>query len=725
MAGLVPDKRGPKGAHRLTPEVVADIAARRAAGASYRTIAAAVGVSDASVRRASRPATDTPAAGNDHDDEHATPRATGVAETIGQGNPAEAGLPVLPAPADRSGERPAARWGLLVSAEPVSAPAARVPLAGRLLAIPALEATGLLDCATEVFGRLRNGFYDLDTILVEGVLRALAGQPRAEGSTRINPAALGRVLGSGRAPEVKTIRAKITALAATGRAEELLAAMAARHKTRLDAPSPDLTAVFYVDGHVRAYQGGRKVAKTHLSRLKFPAPATVETWVSDASGDPVLVVMAEPGASLAMELRRLLPDLRRAVGDDRRVLVGFDRGGWSPALFAHMGAQGFDVLTWCKVPAENVHPDLFTDVTYRDEAGRRHAWRVADTTVDLPAGDDEQVFTMRQVTLLVANNKTGREEHPQASTRQIHILTTRTDLAVGEVIYRMGSRWRQENYFRYARMHFDLDSHDAYATTQDDPARLVPNPGKKKAHQQVLAARARYDRALAANDAAMLQAVSPPLGESVLITNMDHDGLTADLRAAGADLHGAQATRRAIPARLPLAQVNPGQQVLDVQTKLITHAIRIAAFNTAATLARAIRVHTGYARANHEAHALVRPVLIGSGDIDPGDGVLTVRLDPLATARATAAIAELCEHLAATQTRYPGTDLVLRHEVKARPRPHKNYDAMSRVLGTGPRASTRRCSASVRTRRGHSTTTRWAGRSINCSWRTRQACSRA
>jgi hypothetical protein len=55
--------------------------------------------------------------------------------------------------------------------------------------------------------------------------------------------------------------------------------------------------------------------------------------------------MADPGASLAMELRRLLPDLRRAVGDQRRVLVGFDRGGWSPTLFEHMDAQGFDVLT--------------------------------------------------------------------------------------------------------------------------------------------------------------------------------------------------------------------------------------------------------------------------------------------------------------------------------------------------------------------------------------------
>ena len=126
-------------------------------------------------------------------------------------------------------------------------------------------------------------------------------------------------------------------------------------------------------------------------------------------------------------------------------------------------------------------------------------------------------------------------------------------------------------------------------------------------------------------------------------------------------------TGRAIPARLPLAQVNPGQQVLDIQTKLITHAIRITAFNTATTLARAIRVHTSYARANHEAHTLIRQALTGSGDIDPRNGVLTVRLDPLPTRRATTAIAQLCEHLTATHTLYPGTNLTLRYEIKTRP----------------------------------------------------------
>ena len=89
------------------------------------------------------------------------------------------------------------------------------------------------------------------------------------------------------------------------------------------------------------------------------------------------------------------------------------------------------------------------------------------------------------------------------------------------------------------------------------------------------------------------------------------------------------------PARLPLAQVNPGQQVLDIQPKLISHAIRIAAFNAAATLARDARVHTGHARANHQAHNLVRQGLTSSAGIDPSDGVLTIRLDRLPTQCAT------------------------------------------------------------------------------------------
>jgi hypothetical protein len=152
---------------------------------------------------------------------------------------------------------------------------------------------------------------------------ALAGEPRAEGATRIPPGAPGRVLGLDRAPEVKTIRSKLGELASAGQACDLVMALARRHA----AARPEAIGFLHADGHARACYGTRKVQKTHVARLKFPAPATMETWVTDSDGDPVFMVIAEPSDSLAGELKRLLPDLRRIAGEGRRVTVCLDRGG--------------------------------------------------------------------------------------------------------------------------------------------------------------------------------------------------------------------------------------------------------------------------------------------------------------------------------------------------------------------------------------------------------------
>jgi len=385
----------------------------------------------------------------------------------------------------------------------------------------------------------------------------------------------------------------------------------------------------------------------------------VETWVADNAGDPLLVVMAEPAASLASELRRLIPELRAMVGDRRRVLVGFDRGGWSPALFADLDAAGFDTLTWRKGKTADLDEQQFAEHTHIDEHGRIHTWTLADTDVECDIADGPragQVFRMRQISLFDA-----------ARTRQMHILTTRADLTPAEIRYRMGSRWRQENHYRYARMHFDFDSHDTYRASDDDPDRMVPNPAKKSAYQQVEKARRALDLAHNTSDAALLDAHSPQPGTSMLLTNTMINTITAEVHTAETALDTALAAHQAIPARLPLSQVKPGQQVLDTETKMIHHAIRIAAYNTAQSLARAILTDTSYTRADDEAHTLIRTALAGSGDIIPDGDTLHIRLDPLPTPRHTAAINELCHALNDTNTVYPGTSLTLRYNIK----PHR------------------------------------------------------
>ena len=84
----------------------------------------------------------------------------------------------------------------------------------------------------------------------------------------------------------------------------------------------------------------------------------------------MFMVVAEPSDSPAGELRRLLPQLRGIVGGGRRVTVCFDRGGWSPALFADITAAGFDLLIWRKGPAPDVPAGEFTTVACTDDRGR-------------------------------------------------------------------------------------------------------------------------------------------------------------------------------------------------------------------------------------------------------------------------------------------------------------------------------------------------------------------
>jgi hypothetical protein len=49
-------------------------------------------------------------------------------------------------------------------------------------------------------------------------------------------------------------------------------------------------------------------------------------------------------------------------------------------------------------------------------------------------------------------------------------------------------------------------------------------------------------------------------------------------------------------------------------------------------------------------------------------GQLLIRLDPLTAPRRTQALAALCDQLTQAQACYPGTNLVLRYDVKPHPR---------------------------------------------------------
>jgi hypothetical protein len=524
---------------------------------------------------------------------------------------------------------------------------AQLPLVGLLLALPALAATGLLEAAAGVFPPMRRGFYGLRATLLTGVFLGLLREPRAEGATRIRPADLGRVLGLDRAPEVKTIRRKLAELAAHGRGAALQGALARHHATT----RPDAVGFLYVDGHVRVYSGTRQIPKTHIARMRIAGPATEETWVADAEGDPVLVLTAEPSASLAGELARLLPELRAVIGAHRRCTVVFDRGGYSPAVFTAIIAAGFDLLTYYKGAWARSPETAFTTVDYTAPDGTSARYELAERPIELPLPTG--TLTLR----LIVRASPGGHQTP--------ILTNRTDLTAAEIAHRISARWRQENYFKYAREHFALDALDSYADTADDPTRLAPNPAKARAQRRVTDARTDLSTAHAdlsqAIEAAAARARRPGSGGKATVDPNATEALTE----AESRLSTAQATSRTTPTHLPLAQVRPGSRLLETERKLLTHAIRMSAYNTESTLARLLRPH--YARGQDEARALLREAFTLTGDLHITGDTLHVRLDPATAPRRSRALAGLCTDLTETQTRYPGTDLTLAYSVKNQP----------------------------------------------------------
>src|SRR5260370_19068881 len=115
--------------------------------------------------------------------------------------------------------------------------------------------------------------------------------------------------------------------------------------------------------------------------------------------------MAKPSASLAAQVRGLLPALRDTAGPGAKPVLCFDRGGWSPALFADITDAGFDLLTYRKNDTGKDIPDLpvqaFTAAAWAGDDSRTRESNLPDTAITLTVSEGEhkrRVLELRQVT---------------------------------------------------------------------------------------------------------------------------------------------------------------------------------------------------------------------------------------------------------------------------------------------------------------------------------------
>ena len=327
----------------------------------------------------------------------------------------------------------------------------------------------------------------------------------------------------------------------------------------------------------------------------------------------------------------------------------FDRGGWSPKLFAQLLEQRFDVLTYRKGRIDKIAERLFK-TTKAQINGRQVSYCLHDKRVAFLDGD----LRLRQVTRL------SKDGH------QTSILTSRVDLKAIQVAYRMFERWRQENFFKYMREEFAIDALAEHAAEPDDPTRTVPNPARRVLDKQVAAA--RIDEAKLAQEYGRAALDNP---EAVRPTargfKIAHGKLGNRLRAAREHLAAVKRQRAALPERVPIAVALDGKPVVKLahERQHLTTVLKMVAYQIESDLLGLLRPH--YARVDEEGRTLIQTAIQSAAEIEPGTDRLAVTIAQLSSPHRSQAVRAVCAALNKAGVAFPGTTQVMHFRVAGPP----------------------------------------------------------
>ena len=529
--------------------------------------------------------------------------------------------------------------GLMTEAKPVfAAPAHGVAHGGVLAALPMLLRAGLLGAANRLF-RLPNGFYGLTTILLFVAFMTLARVRNPESLRYQAPGEWGAILGLDRCPETKTLRRKIRLLAsAEHTVRDWQSALARTWATEHD----DDWATLAVDGHVKVYAGRKgRLPKHFVARQKLCMPASVSYWINALGGMPLLCLhkALDPKLIKALEqdvvphLQHLgvvpeaAPDLTRPDAGVPALTLVFDREGWSPDLFKRLARRGIACITWHK--------------NFKGEDWPQEEFRTLEVTIHGPAGTSTTTVDLAEQRIVLRNGLTVRQIRRRlANGRQVPVITTHPQMPLIQVAGAMFSRWSQENFFKYMREQFNLDSLPTHDLAPLDPDAQVVNPVRRALEKTIRRVRSR------------LATARNRLAEALQEHHRDTaTRLEADANALAAELDQLTQQRADSSTHVRAGDL-PEQDKLDalpVGGRLFLDLVRMIAYRAETRMMVPVITTQGK---KPNARRLLRALLTSDANIIPvpAKGILRIQLLGLGSDACDRMLAPLVEELNATRT---------------------------------------------------------------------------
>ena len=466
------------------------------------------------------------------------------------------------------------------------------------------------------------------------------GAATAEQVKHLAPAEAGPLAGLAALPSLRTLRPRLAAIADATDPLELQAAFAAA----MLAANPETSGVYYVDDHFVPYAGAKPVGKGWNNKRGRAEKGRADTHVTTHDGRAVCFVTGQP-SGLSVTLPKALAELKKTIPPGRRIMLGFDRGGAYPAVFTHCRDNGAHWVTYRRAPLAT--PQMLPVLSVITVSGKARTIAWTDEKVQL-----KDYGQARQITLF---------EHGRPV---LQVLTSDEDACPAALLGWLKSRWREENYLKYAAANYGIDAICDYAAGIEANTKLTDNPARKNANAAVREA----EKNLAAAErglAVMLAdpAITPAAKNAKLIPAAERE-----IAAARRQLSEAKKARDTIPAKLPANEIDPQAQVALLRTgrRGLQMVLRLLAHNAEHWLSGQLNA---YLRDDDEYRAITRQTIIRgtAGVITFTPETVTVTLQQPAEPRIARALALLIDQVNATPPQIPGDTRPITYQLAPNP----------------------------------------------------------
>ncbi len=354
--------------------------------------------------------------------------------------------------------------------------------------------------------------------------------------------------------------------------------------------------------------------------------------------------MSGEPSGLTVTLPKALSELKKAAGRGATIMVGFDRGGAYPQVFTHCREQDVHWVTYRRAPlAVPAALPVITPVTVGGKK-RQVAW--AEEKAQL-----KDYGEARQLTLF---------EHGKVV---LQILTSDFDSCPADILGWLKSRWREENFLKYAAENYGIDKICDYAAEITVNTKITANPARKAANAAVRDA----DKNLAAAERALAALLADP-GTTAAAKNKAIPDVNHAITAARKKLQAATAARDQVPAKLPADQIDPEARiaVLRAGRRGLQMVLRLLAHNAEHWLSSQLNA---YLRDDDEYRAVTRETIIRglAGTITFAPAAITVTLQAPAAPRVARALALLTGQINAEPPSIPGDNRPITYQIIPQP----------------------------------------------------------